>query len=191
MIHIYEADYNFLISVVWREAIQHAQELGKINQGQYRGCPGRDFKLVTYFEELRKDSSILTRSACTNFDNDAASCFDQIVMSVARLSGKNYGVHKKVGYVHATTLKKAKHKLKLSSKTSNTQYRHCKKFPIHGTSQGSGISPMIWCFILSILFDCHNPKAHRLKTASPNSDEVVSFSIIGFVDDSTCVTGGK
>ena len=29
VIHIYEADYNFLIGAVWREAIQHAQELEK------------------------------------------------------------------------------------------------------------------------------------------------------------------
>ena len=50
---------------------------------------------------------------------------------------------------------------------------------------------MIWCFISSVLFNCHNKKAHRLTTASPNGDVVVSFSIIGFVDDSTCVTGGK
>ena len=33
VIHIYEADYNFLIDVGWREAMQHAQQLGKINQG--------------------------------------------------------------------------------------------------------------------------------------------------------------
>ena len=50
---------------------------------------------------------------------------------------------------------------------------------------------MIWCFILSILFDCHNQKAQGLISASPNGDLVVSFSIIGFVDDLTCVTGGK
>ena len=30
-----------------------------------------------------------------------------------------------------------------------------------------------------------------MTTASPNGDVVVSLSIIGFVDDSTCVTGGK
>ena len=138
VIHIYEADYNFLIGAVWREAIQHAQKLGKINQGQYGGCPGRDCTSVTYLEELRRDISILTRSAYTNFDNDAASCYDRILMSVASLSGRKYGVHKKVVYVHAATLKEAKYKLKLSSKTSNTSYRHCKKFPIHGTGQGSG-----------------------------------------------------
>ena len=50
---------------------------------------------------------------------------------------------------------------------------------------------MIWCFISSILFDCHNQKAQGLTTSSPNRDVVVSFSIIGFIDDSTCVTGGK
>ena len=32
VIHIYEVDYNFIIGAVWREAIQHAQKLGKINQ---------------------------------------------------------------------------------------------------------------------------------------------------------------
>ena len=50
---------------------------------------------------------------------------------------------------------------------------------------------MIWCFISSILFDCHNQKAHGITSATPNGDVVVSFSIIGFVDNSTCVTGGK
>ena len=50
---------------------------------------------------------------------------------------------------------------------------------------------MIWCFISSILFDCYNQKAHGITSATPNGDVVVSFSIIGFVVDSTCVTGGK
>ena len=112
-------------------------------------------------------------------------------MLVASLSGRKYGVHKKVVYVHAATLKEGEYKLKLSSKISNASYQHCKKFPIHGTGQGSGNSPAIWCFISSVLFDCHNQKTHGLTTAGQNGDVVVSFSIIGFVDDSTCVTGGK
>ena len=50
---------------------------------------------------------------------------------------------------------------------------------------------MIWCYISSILFGCHNQKAHGLTTASPNVDIEVLFSIIGFFDNSTCVTGRK
>ena len=106
-IHIYETDYNFLIGVVWREAIQHAQKLGKINQGQYGECPGRDCTSVTYLEELRRDTWILPQSAYTNFNNDAGSCYDQILMSVTSLSGEKYGVHKKAVYVHVATLKEA------------------------------------------------------------------------------------
>ena len=120
VIHLYEADYNFLVGIVWREAIQHAQQLEKINQGQYGGCPGRDCTSVTYLEELRRDISLLTRTAYSNFDNDAASCYDRIPMSIASLSGRKYGVHRKVVYVHAATLKEAEYKLKLSSTASNT-----------------------------------------------------------------------
>ena len=61
--------------------------------------------------------------------------YNRILMSVASLSDRKYGVHRKVVYVHALTLKEAKYKLKLSSKTSNTSYRNCKKFPIHGTGK--------------------------------------------------------
>ena len=50
---------------------------------------------------------------------------------------------------------------------------------------------MIWCFISSMLFDCHNQKAHGITSATPNGDVLVSFSVIGFVHDSICVTGGK
>ena len=133
----------------------------------------------------------MTRTAYSNFDNDAASCYNRILMSVVSISGRKYGVHRKIVYVHAATLEEAEYKLKLSSNTFNTSYRHCKKFPMHGTGQGSGNSPMIWCFISSIIFDCHNQKSHGITLAIPNGDVVISSSIIGFVDNSTCVTGGK
>ena len=59
VIHIHKADYNFLVRVVWREAIKHAQQLGKINQGQYGGCPGRDCTSVMYLKELRRDCTLM------------------------------------------------------------------------------------------------------------------------------------
>ena len=52
------------------------KKLGKINQGQRGGFPGQDCTSVTYLEELRRDISILTQLAYTNFENDAASCYD-------------------------------------------------------------------------------------------------------------------
>jgi hypothetical protein len=79
----------------------------------------------------------------------------------------------------------------MSAKISDTTYRHCVKFPIHGTGQGSSNSPMIWCFISSVLFQSHNKKAHSMEFTSPDGDMVVRFNMVGFVDDSMCITGGN
>ena len=108
--------------MVWREAIQYLQQLGKINQRQYGGCPGRDYTSITYLKELRRNISILTSVSYVNFNNDATSCYNQILMSVESLLERKYGVHEKIVYVHAATLEEAKYKLKLSLKTSNTSY---------------------------------------------------------------------
>ena len=111
-------------------------------------------------------------------------------MPIASLAGRSFGIHQNIIFVHAATLEEAEFKLKISNKVTDTAYKHCIKFPIHGTGQGSGNSPMIWCFISSKLFDCHQKNAHGLLFASPTGDIIIRMSIIGFVDDSTCMAGG-
>lgn len=181
MIHIYKADYNFLVRVIQRKAIQHAQQMGKINQKQYGECLGRECTSVTYLEEIRRDISILTWESYANFDDNSAFYYNQILMSVASLSRKKYGVNKKIVYVNAATLKEAKCKLKLSLKTSNTSYRHYKKFSIQQTSKVRILTLMIWCFVSTILFDCHNQKTPGLTAASPYGDVIVSLASLGML----------
>ena len=82
-----------------------------------------------------------------NLDNNSAFYYNQILMSVASLSRKKYGVHKKIVYVNAASLKEAKCKLKLSLKTSNTSYRHYKKISIQKTTKVRILTDdMVLCF---------------------------------------------
>jgi hypothetical protein len=191
VIHLYEADLSLLWGVKWREGMHTALRKKALHQGQYGGLPGRDCTSLTYLEELRFDYSKLTRFSVANFDNDATACYDRILCAVASLAGRKYGIHKDVIFIHAQTLEEAEFKLKSSTKVSDTAYRHCIKFPIHGTGQGSSNSPTIWCFISSVLFQCHNEKASGMLFKSPAGDMVVRFNMVGFVDDSTCITGGN
>ncbi|OEU15138.1 hypothetical protein FRACYDRAFT_239817 [Fragilariopsis cylindrus CCMP1102] len=191
VIHIYEADLSLLWGVKWRQGMRKAVKNKTLHTGQYGGLPGRDCTSLTYLEELRLDYSLLTRYSLANFDNDATACYDRILMAIASLAGRKYGIHKDIIFIHAQTLEEAEFKLKLSTKISDTTYRHCVKFPIHGTGQGSSNSPMIWCFISSVLFQSHNAKAHGMVFTSPDGDMVVRFNMVGFVDDSTCITGGN
>jgi hypothetical protein len=58
------------------------------------------------------------------------------------------------------TLKEAKYKLRTSTGVSEDYYSHCHAFPIYGTSQGSGNSPVIWCIVSSTLFKFHEERSH-------------------------------
>lgn len=185
VIHIYEADFNLVLAVKWRQLLRHADERELINEGQYGGRPGCEAQSLTLLEELKYDLSYLTRRTLFNFDNDASSCYDRIVVSLASVINRKYGINAKVAAVHAATLQQAKFYLKTAAGISTKYYSPSQRFPIHGTGQGSGNSPSIWLFISSTLFDVHHSTAHGATFVSPDGDLSVPFSMVGFVDDST------
>jgi len=164
-----------------------SKEEGTINKGQYGGCPGREPTALTLIEELHIDYSILTREQIVQFDNDVSSCYDRILVAISSLASRKFGIHKDVVMVHAKTLKEAKFKLNTYKGVPESWYSHCTAFPIHGTGQGLGNAPVIWCFISSIVFDCHNQKAHGIVFSSPDRQVVARMSMVGFVDDSTTI----
>jgi hypothetical protein len=101
------------------------------------------------------------------------------------LINHKYGQHRQVVLVNVNTLKQAKYKLKTALGVTEASYYHCTASPLHGTGQGSGNSPMIWCFISSTLFDCHQDRAYGAIFESPDWKVTITFSMVGFVDDST------
>ena len=60
VIHIYEADFNLLLAVKWRELLKSADRAGLINKGQFGGRPGHEATSLALLEELRIDISYLT-----------------------------------------------------------------------------------------------------------------------------------
>ena len=185
VIHLYEADYNFLLQAKWRELIHHAETNKSIHPGQYGGRSGRDAKLLVFIEELKTEICYASRKSLINFDNDAASCYDRIIPALASLIGRKFGMHRNVVFVHAQTLEETQYKLKTSMGVSDEFYANCQAFPIYGTGQGSGNSPAIWCIVSSVLFACHEDNGHGAYFCTPDQEMSVSLSMVGFVDDST------
>ena len=184
VIHIYEADFNAILAIKWRQLLHFATNHGLINEGQYGGRPGCEAQSLTLFEELKYDLAYLTRRTLFNFDNDATSCYDRIIVPLASIVNRKFGMHRRIVAIHAETLRQAQFRLKTASGTSDLHYSHCLQFPIHGTGQGSGNSPCIWLFISSTLFDIHQAQAHGARFVSPDGTNEVRISMVGFVDDS-------
>ena len=101
-------------------------------------------------------------------------------MLVSRCFGVAKGATQSNGY----TLLKAKYHIRTELGLSETSYSHSETTPIYGTGQGSGNSPMIWCFLSSLLYDCYESKAYPAQYCNPDWSNKIQISMIGFVDDS-------
>jgi hypothetical protein len=185
VIHIYEADFNLLLAVKWRQLLQSADQRNLINPGLFGGRPGCEAQSLPFLEELKYDIAYTSRRTLFNFDNDATSCYDRIIISLASLINRKYGLNGAVVLVHAKTLLQARYHLRNQFGFSEQSYSHSVQFPIYGSGQGSGNSPSIWLFISSTLCDVHYSLSHGATFTSPDGQDHIKISMVGFVDDST------
>jgi hypothetical protein len=169
VIHIYEADFNLLLAVKWKELLNLTDRAGLINKGQFGGRPGHEATSLALLEELRIDISYLTRRTLITFDND--------------LINRKYGLHRQIVVIHGKTLQAACYKLHTAIGISESKYSHSTQFPLYGSSQGSGNSPALWLFISATLFDVHDRFAHGAKFTDPLGKTSVELKLSGFVDD--------
>jgi exonuclease III len=184
VIHIYEADYNLVLGLKWRVALYQAEALKLLNKGQYGSRPRRNAIDPVMIEELQFEISRATRRTLIQTNYDAASCYDRIIPNLAMLASRRFGVHQSATLLNARTLQSARYHIRTDSSLSTTSYQHEADMPIYGTGQGSGNSPMIWCFSSSLLFDCYEEAAYQATYCNPDGSNPINLYMIGFVDDS-------
>jgi hypothetical protein len=138
VIYLYEADYNLILAVKWRQTLHHACKHNLINPSQYGSQPGKEATDALMLRELEYEMGRITRKACLHFDNDATSCYDRIPCALANIMSWKYGLHRKVCIVQGRILEDAKYHLKTKLRVSDEFIQHCKAFPIFGTGQLSG-----------------------------------------------------
>jgi hypothetical protein len=77
VIHLYEADYNLLLKIIWeRRLVWNAHDKDQLNEGKAGSRPGRNAIDVVNQNEMKYLYSILTRTGLATMDNDAKSCYD-------------------------------------------------------------------------------------------------------------------
>jgi hypothetical protein len=184
VIHLYEADYNLAMGLKWRATLETAEEGHCLNSGQYGSRPSRGAHDPVFIEEFQLEISRASRKTLIQTNYDATSCYDRIIPNLASLVSQKYGVPQPVALTNTRTLESAKYRLKTDIGISEQSYTHSPENPIYGTGQGSGNSPMIWCFLSSVLFDCYDERAHGAIYELPDRSLTTKINMIGYVDDS-------
>ena len=184
VIHIYEADYNLTLGIKWRMALYQAEALRELNQGQYGSRPRRNAMDPVFLEEIQFEISRASRKMLVQTNYDATSCYDRIVPNLAMMVSRKYGVPLMITQTNARTLEHAEYRIRTELGVSEAGYSHTEEYPIYGTGQGSGNSPMIWCFLSSVLFDCYDTLSYKATYCWPDCTHNMELGMIGFVDDS-------
>jgi hypothetical protein len=99
VIHLYKADYTFILGVKWRQMLYNSDRADVLHRGQSGERPGCDALTPVFMEELKYEISHASRKSLINFDNDAASCYDRIIPALASLIGRKHGIHQNAVFV--------------------------------------------------------------------------------------------
>jgi hypothetical protein len=137
-----------------------------------------------FIEEFQLEIVRSSRKSLIQTNYDATSCYDWIIPNLAALVSQRFGVPQPVAQTNVCTLEKAKYRLRTEIGLSQESYSHTEEHPIYGTGQGSGNSPMIWCFLSSVLFDCYETQAHGAIYETPDKQFRTKLHMVGYVDDS-------
>jgi exonuclease III len=183
IIHIYEADFNLMLGLKWRMAMYQAEALKLLNDGQYGSRPGRNAIDPVMLEELQFEVSRLSRRMLIQTNYDATACYDRIIPNLAMLVSQIFGVHPLVAKSYVETLFCAMYHIRTELGVSPTSYSHSDLWPIYGTGQGSGNSPMIWLFLSCLLFAAYAKLARKATYCNPDGSNDTTLTMVGFVDD--------
>jgi Reverse transcriptase (RNA-dependent DNA polymerase) len=119
--------------------------------------------------------------------NDAKSCYDRIVHSVASLCMQRVGCPKPVVHSMFETLQQLRHHVRTRYGDSTASYNAALDIPIQGLGQGNGAGPTIWALISTPVLNLLRTHGFGIRITSCISGDFLHFVGYCFVDDTDLV----
>jgi len=190
VIHIIEADYNLVTSILFNKRIlkqaEEANVLGNQQWGarKYRGCEEPNvLKQLTYQTIKNSRTTLLT------FENDCAAAYDRLVPSFAHLRAQQLGLPRSVSKMMKTTTENTKYYVKTALGTNeDTHYQASPDHPLYGTPQGGKSSPCLYILAMTAATSLMNRHPGTGTLESPDRLKQVKIGQTAFVDDTTNLT---
>jgi len=184
IIMLYQADFNFVLKLVWECHLVHHVELHSClrtsNHASRSGHQSIDAQLskVLLYEFAR-----LTRTSLVTVDNDTKSCYDHIIKSLAMIACIAVSLPLLAAAMHNHTHHGMQHQIKtrhrLLHPNSGTE-----QDPQEGTGQGSGASPAIWLIYAESLLAAYREFTAGMQVSSPYEVALTILILaIFYIDD--------
>jgi hypothetical protein len=136
VIHLYKADYNLLLGIFWaRRLIQTAETNRLFNKSCYGGQPGLSAVDSVFLEELQVSIAYLSCTNQATFHNDVMSWNDHIIIALANLVARQFGMPEEIAQLHGSTLEQMWSFVSTAMGISDEGYQHSEENPVYGTGQ--------------------------------------------------------
>jgi hypothetical protein len=141
VIHLFEADFNLLVGVLFgRRAMYYQVDKKLFHPGQY-GRPSGECQDAALLKVLHNHLATYTHTALGQFESDATACFDRMVMNFVLLCFRTNGVPMGPLRMWEQTLYHIIHQVKTAYGTTDSSYCYTPDSPIIGPGQGSRGGP--------------------------------------------------
>ncbi len=184
VIHLYEADYNLILKIMWRRLLRHADNHNALLPDQWGSRPGKNSIEVVVLKQFTYMLAHLLHMPLACFDNDAAACYDRIIPALAMMSCRRLGLPTNLSELNASMLAQARYRVKTLMGIAELFF-----LCAFGTGQGSGNSPMVWLAVSILLIGGMAKLCEGISVQSPTGKYKAKRNMDAFVDDSTTWVG--
>jgi Reverse transcriptase (RNA-dependent DNA polymerase). len=152
LILLLDARFNHGNKLIGKKMMEYGEKHNLLAPEQYGS---RKSKSAIDHATNKKFTLDILRQSKTNaiyIANDAKSCYDRIILMVAYLTMRNFGIPALVAQSTIDTIMNMKHYVRTRYGDSKTYYGGNKwKYKPHGCGQGNGYGPALWACISSPL----------------------------------------
>jgi len=184
IIMLFEADFNFMLKAVWgRRMVHHAEKHNVLGSDNHDSRSGRQSLDASVEKVLVYGHARLTRTNLITINNDAKSCYDRILKTLAMTACVAYGLPLLAAVMHNRVHHGMQHRIRTRHGVLKP-YQGTEDNDLEGTGQGSGASPAIWLIYSVTLLAAFKDFTKGISLESP-FDEALFVLIIAilFVDD--------
>jgi ribonuclease HI len=183
IIMLYEADFNFALKLVWgKRLIRNAEFYKILGTSNHGSRPGRQCVDALMEKMLVYEFARLSRTSLVTVDNDAKSCYDRIIKSLAMTACIAVGLPLMAAIMHNKTHHGMVHQIK-SRHGLLRPYHGSDNDELEGTGQGSGASPAIWLIYSVSLLAAFRSFTPGIQVISPFESMMVFILAVFYVDD--------
>lgn len=186
-IQLMNAELNLNNKKLGRDLMKRGEEFKLIAREQFGSRKEHQSITAALNKRLTMDLLRQKRQAGALCSNDAKSCYDRVVHSVATLSMRRLGAAPNGVKSMFLALQKAAHRIRTAFGVSVKKYGHDREEPLQGLGQGNGCGPAGWAVVSTPIINMMRVAGFGATFFSAMSVTLIAFVCYAFVDDTDVV----